>query len=284
MLPAARAATGDPDSPQAALAALGRLFRAAAADPVLGVRASPAALRQALELGSARAAAALANEGVFTATDRDLLTDLATLAGRLLTAARTAEPSGVAREAGWVLQMLSRELRLALEQARLQVPGLTDGDAPVDGERAVLEFARILAEAARTLPPADPRTSRAAAEAVLDTALRRTLLQLPRDQVAPAALLQGLRGGVARFLAAAEAAASGLTVPVPWTRVAIEVATAMLRDREPPFRLDLFPARRSRTARRRRAPGGNPDRVEPIETSDPDEDAPAPPEDSERPR
>lgn len=146
-----------------------------------------------------------------------------------------------------------------------------DGDAPADAGRTVAQVVRALAQAAQALPAADQRASRVAAQLTIDLALRRTLLLLTPAAREVANQLREIRAQVARLLGDAEAFAQ-TTGPVHWSRPALEAATAMLRGQEPPFRLDLTAARAPPAPRRRRHQRGNPDGVDPIETTDPEED------------
>jgi hypothetical protein len=284
-LPAALGAIGDPEAPAESLAAINRLFKAAAADPVIAVRASGLALRQTVELGAARALS-IAAGGAAPDESGPLIADLRTLSLRQLAsspARATASPADLPSDPRAVLRLVVFEVRQALAERSAAVlppaPPL-DPEGSVDALRFLGSLVREVALDAASWPPGDPRGARSSAEAVLDVAFRRALLQLPSamtDRAQVVAGLADLRADATRLLAAAEAFAARAAVPDArgWARPAAEAATALLRGQDPPFRLDLFA---SGLARRRRHAGDatDGDSVEAIGTTDPDDREPEP--------
>jgi hypothetical protein len=277
MLPGAAAATdvGEADSPAEALAGVARLFRAAAEDPVVAVRASNLSLTQALELGAGRALAVMVassqpeESGV-------LVADLRALASRQLVAgpgqAATAIPRPPA-DLPAAARLLQSELRYALLDRVVSQPPVVIPPDTADPRSLGASLVTTLALAARSWSLADARAARPGAEAALDVALRRTLLQLPagpgREQFV--ARIMDVRAEAVRLMAAAESAAPR---GVGWARPALEAAASILRGQEPPFRLDLAPGRQPVQARRGRRPADGEERVDPIESSDPGQQDP----------
>lgn len=271
MLPRLPATTADGDGPAEALAGVARLMRAAATDPVLGVRTSPFALGSVLELGAVRAIAALAGDPDGAAATRAVV-DLQVLSTRALAPSVAGRmPAPAVRDVPAALRALVGEVHLALPGRSTLAPTATT-EAPLDPSRAALAMVRALAEAAVRLPAGDPRATRAAAESTLDLALRRALLPLTSAAGRPAfaTALADARVEAGQWLLAAEAAASRSGLAGGWSRPALEAALALARGQEPPFRFDLVGTSRPRPARRRQAQG-NPDGVDAIESTDPEE-------------
>ncbi len=276
MLP--RSLPADPaEGPAEALVAVSRLFGAVVSDPVLGVRASPFALAQALDQGAARAAALLAT-GKAGAEAARIVEDLRAVLARDAVTVTAARATPAASRPVAALSLLANELRLVLAESGAARPAPVDAQVPLETQRVVGMLVRALAEAAGQWGGSDPRASRAAAEATLDVALRRALLQLPAAERAPlAALLREVHVDATRLLLAAETVAGrGAAVPAGWTGPALEAAVALLKGQEPPFRFDLaaLPATR---LRRRKSDRGNHEGVEAIETTEPEEPEEPPP-------
>lgn len=275
MLPA-RVQAPPPRDPREALARLSALFREVATDSVLAVRASDRVVELALRDGVQRALASLPPAARADPAAARLAGDLTTLA--LRSAAGAAPPAP--RDLPSALGLMVSEFRQVLgEWAPAAASAPTSPAPPVrDLTRALSALAAVSAEALAKAPPAQVVALRAVLESASETALGRSLLQLPAsaEEATIRAALEQLHLSFRGLLAAADSAATGRGLdPVGWVGLIARAGDALREDGPLPFRFDL-PTVSTGSARRRAGRGVRGESVDAIESSEP------PPEDALR--